>query len=190
MISYLVGTPILEKDFVTILVNGVGYGVRLTQKTTAEVMQLPKVELFIYTHVKEEALELFGFSTRSDRDLFLLLISVSGVGPKTALNILNCGGTQIIHAVQQADVAFFSSVPRVGKKVAQKIIIDLRTKLGALKELNLAPMSVQYQEAVLALQSLGFDETLITTALEKIDVENLPIATVITLAVKDLGKQR
>jgi Holliday junction DNA helicase RuvA len=190
MISYLVGKPILEKDFVTVLVNGVGYGIRLTQKSMAEVLQLSEAEFFIYTHVKEDALELFGFVTREDRELFLLLISVSGVGPKTALSILNCGGTQIIQAVQQADVKFFASVPRVGKKVAQKIIIDLRTKLGALKELHLAPMSVQYQEVVVALQSLGFDETVIIPILEKIDIESLPIETTITLAMKELGKQR
>src|SRR5258708_6252327 len=106
MISYLIGQPILEKDFVTILVNGVGYSVRVTAKTLSELfapvgelqdLVPPKpVELFIYTHVKEEALELFGFQTRSDRELFLLLIDVSGVGPKTALNILNCGTARII----------------------------------------------------------------------------------------------
>jgi holliday junction DNA helicase RuvA len=190
MISYLVGQPILEKDFVTILVQGVGYGVRVTTKTMAEIVQLSQVELYIYTHVKEEALELFGFQNKSDRELFLLLIDVSGVGPKTALNILNYGSGQIIQAVQQADVGLFASVPRVGKKLAQKIIIDLRTKLGSLKELNLAPTSVQYQEVVLALQSLGFEERSINTVLEQVDVENLPIGEAVKMAVKELGKHR
>lgn len=190
MISYLIGQPIIEKDSVTILVHGVGYGVKVTASTLAEVAQKPEVSLYIYTHVKEEALELFGFINKSDRELFLLLIGVSGVGPKTALHILNCGSAQIVQAVQQADVGLFSSVPRVGKKLAQKIIIDLRSKLGALKELDLTPASAQYQEVVLALQSLGFEERMIAPVLEKIDVENMPIAAAIKAAVKALGAQR
>jgi Holliday junction DNA helicase RuvA len=190
MISYLVGQPIQEKDFLTILVNGVGYGVRVTQKTMADVAHQPQAELYIYTHVKEEALELYGFPNRSDRELFLLLIDVSGVGPKTALNILNFGADQIVNAVQQANVSLFSGIPRIGKKLAQKIIIDLRTKLGAMKELNLAPRSVQYQEVTLALQTLGFAESSITAVLDTLDVENEPIASVMKTAVKELGKQR
>lgn len=190
MISYLIGQPIIEKNFVTILVHGVGYGVKVTQKTLGELAQLSEVELYIYTHVKEDALELFGFMTKGDRELFLLLIDVSGVGPKTALNILNYGDKQIIQAVQQADVGLFSSIPRVGKKLAQKIIIDLRSKLGALKELDLAPTSIQYQEVVLALQSLGFEDRAITLALEEVEVESLETGAAVKAAIQALSKQR
>lgn len=189
MISYLVGQPICEKDFVTILVNGVGYGVRVTEKTRSELAQKQSAELFIYTHVKEEALELYGFPNREERELFLLLISVSGVGPKTGLHILGCGSPAIIHAVQQADVGLFSSVPRVGKKLAQKIIIELRSKLGAIKELNLLPTSLKYADVVEALQSLGFTDQSISLALEKIDVEKMTLTEAVKAGVKSLGQQ-
>src|SRR5258708_6371808 len=150
MISYLMGKPVFEKDFVTILVGGVGYAVRVTDDCRQSLQGREEAELFIYTHVREEALELYGFAQRSERDLFLLLLGVSGVGPKTALGILHFQPNQIITAVQNAEVSLFTSVPRVGKKLAQKIIIDLRSKLGALKELDLGPLSGERQEVVLA----------------------------------------
>jgi Holliday junction DNA helicase RuvA len=193
MISYLIGTPILERDALTMLVGGVGYGVRVHQKCQKLAALAAKTnqqfELFIYTHVREDVLELFGFSTRQERELFLLLIDVSGVGPKTALLILQTGSAQVVEAVQQADASFFAAVPRVGKKLAQKIIIDLRTKLGALKELDLGPVSPQHQEVALALQTLGFSEREIHQALENIQIENLTVSEAITMTIKEIGKK-
>lgn len=189
MISYLIGQPILEKEYTTILVGGVGYAVRMPEDFRRSLIDKTEVEAFIYTHVREESLDLYGFAQRSDRDLFLLLISVSGVGPKTALQILNLGSSAIIQAVQNADTNVFSSVPRVGKKMAQKIIIDLRSKLGALKELDIGPISPHREEVTLALQSLGFDERSIYQAFQVVDVENATTSEAITLMIKQLGKQ-
>ncbi len=184
MISYLIGQPIPEKDFLTVLCGQVGYAVHVNIQTLAQIGKSTEVRLHIYTHVKEDAIELYGFLTPSDRELFLLLISVSGVGPKTGLNILNSGASQIIEAVQQANTSFFSATPRVGKKMAQKIIIDLRTKLGALKELDLSPLSPQQQEVTLALQTLGFDEFAISEALKQIKVDQLTTGEAIKQAIK------
>ncbi len=189
MISYLIGKPLLEKDSVTILTHGVGYGVRATAKTLSSLLELSEVELYIYTHVKEEALELYGFREKSERELFLLLLSVSGIGPKTALGILNFPTSQIIEAVQQADTALFTSVPRVGKKLAQKIIIDLRTQLGALKELDLTPLTPDRQAVFEALQSLGFADSSIHQVMNQVPVEKLTISEAITLAIRELGKK-
>jgi Holliday junction DNA helicase RuvA len=189
MISYLTGKPIVERDSLTILVGGVGYGVHVTEKVRAAAALKTELELFIYTHVREEALDLYGFESRTERDLFLLLISVSGIGPKTALGILQYPSEQISQAVQEANVGFFAAVPRVGKKMAQKIIIELRSKLGALKELDLGPVSPKKQEIILALQSLGFDENAIYSVLQDIDTENLETSIAITQAIQKMGKK-
>ncbi len=189
MISLLIGQPIIEKDFLTVLCGQVGYAVKVTTAVMAEAARVPEVKLHIYTHVKEEALELYGFSTTSDREMFLLLISVSGVGPKTAMHILDSGSSQIVEAVQQANVSFFSATPRVGKKLAQKIIIDLRTKLGSMKELDLAPLSPQRQEVTLALQTLGFDEQAIVEAVKQIEVEELTSGEAVKQAIKMITKK-
>jgi Holliday junction DNA helicase RuvA len=189
MISYLIGKPILEKDSVTILCHGVGYGVRVSERLRAKLFSQIEAEIFIHTHVREEALDLYGFENHAERDLFLLLLSVSGVGPKTALALLNYDPSQIIDAVQQANTTFFSAVPRVGKKLAQKIIIELRSKLGALKELEIGPLSPKLQEVTLALQSLGFDESSIHDALQSLNLEELQVGEAVKQALRHLTQK-
>ncbi len=190
MISYLTGQCMLEKDGIVILTGGVGYGVRISDTFKQQIHDHDSIETYIYTHVREDALELYGFRDRQEREVFLLLLGVSGVGPKTALAILSFSTRQIIDAVQNADISLFSSVPRVGKKLAQKIIIDLRTKLGALKELDLGPISPQRQEVMLALQGLGFAEHDIYQILQTIDVEKIGLSEAVKIALRTLGKQK
>jgi holliday junction DNA helicase RuvA len=119
--------------------------------------------------------------------LFQLVLTVSGVGPKTALAIVNGGVEKLISAVQEANLSFFTAVPRVGKKLAQKIIIELKSKLGGLKELNLATLSPKRQDVYDALLGLGFDDQSINFALEKIDIESLDLAVAIKQALKIAG---
>lgn len=189
MISYLSGKLVIEKDYITVVVGGVGYAVRVTDICRHNLVDNTETELYIYTHVREDALELYGFTQKNERELFLLLLGVSGVGPKTALGILNFKPNQIVDAVQNADIALFTSVARVGKKLAQKIIIDLRSKLGALKELDLGPLSPQRQEVVLALTGLGFAENSVYQVLQNIDVEELGLSTSVKKALQILGKK-
>jgi Holliday junction DNA helicase RuvA len=158
MIGFLSGEIGVIQDKILVKTGGVGYEVAVGTNTLAILAQVPTGELFIHTHVKEEALELYGFRTLEERSLFRLLLSVSGVGPKTALAIANTGADSLRSAVQTADVGFFTTVPRVGKKLAQKIIIELKSKLGSLTELQLdTPVGVD-QDAAAALTALGFDE--------------------------------
>lgn len=188
MISYLIGQPIVEKDSITLLVNGVGYGVHVSSSLLSKADNLTELELFIYTHVKEDRLDLYGFENRQQKDLFLLLISVSGVGPSTALQITDQNPTAIIDAVQQANTAFFSAVPRVGKKLAQKIIIELSSKLGQLKSLDLGPESSNRIAVREALISLGFDENSVEQVLQQLELEDQPVEVSIKQGLKLLAK--
>lgn len=172
------------------MTGGVGYGVKATNQVLSQAANTKEISLHIYTHVKEDALELYGFSTLNDKELFKLLISVSGVGPTTALAILNKGSGQIVTAIQNADVAFFTSVKRVGKKAGQKIIIDLKSKLGGIKDVDLTPLSQLQSDILEALLSMGFDETHISQTLKTIDITDLPLEKAIQMTIKELGKHK
>ena len=174
MIGFLSGTPLIIQDKILVKTGGVGYEVAVGVNTMTQIGLTSTVELFIHTHVKEDAFELYGFLTLDERKLFRLLLSVSGVGPKTALAIANTGSDAIRVAVQQADVAFFTAVPRVGKKLAQKIIIELKSKLGSLTELQLnSPVGIE-QDALAALTSLGFDEQIVLRQLQSLPPTDEP----------------
>ncbi|NCO12369.1 MAG: Holliday junction DNA helicase RuvA [Candidatus Pacebacteria bacterium CG1_02_43_31] len=190
MISYLIGKPIIYLDELIILVGGVGYGVKATNQTLTDSSGKEEIALHIYTHVKEDALVLFGFNSINDKELFKLLISVSGVGPATAMSILNKGSQQIITAIQNADVSFFTSVKRVGKKAGQKIIIDLKTKLGGLKDLDLTPLNQMQSDILEALMSLGFGEEQIHQVIKGLDLKDMPLEKAVQMAIKELGKNK
>ena len=130
MLGYLQGefTP-LNQTQALIKANQVGY---LVTVSTTILAQKPS-ELYLYTHVKEDKLDLYGFTSWDERSVFELLLSVSGVGPSTAYHIVSAGHTQLVEAVQQAQISFFTAIPRVGKKMAQKIIIELSGKLANSK---------------------------------------------------------
>lgn len=186
MIGSLRGTPKLLGQQFIIDVNGVGYAVNVGTSALSQLLHQPTVELCIHTHVREDEITLYGFLSPSDKVLFEHLLSVSGIGPKSALHIADRGVESITNAVQQADVGFFTQIPRVGKKLAQKIIIDLRSKLGALKELDLKPESQQYSDVVAALENLGYGEDEIYRALQNIDLESVELGAAIKLAIKQL----
>lgn len=188
MISYLKGQAVRAPKGLIVICHGVGYGVQIPERVHEKVDADGQIELFIHTHVREDALELFGFGSRDDQSVFELLIDVSGVGPRTALQILNFPPNDIVNAVQQADIGFFSQVPRVGKKLAQKIIIELRSKLGSLKELDLQPLSPLHQEVKDALLQLGFAERDIDKVLPDVDVENITTAAAIKAALPKLSR--
>jgi len=189
MISYLIGKPVLVNQQLLVLTGGVGYGVFVTNSTLSAIQNQEQIELHIYDHIREDRFDLYGFLTPSEKELFLLLLSVSGVGPNTALHIMEHKPIDVIEAVQQANPAFFASVPRVGKKVAQKIIIELSSKLGQLKVLDLGPESSQKQEVRLALSNLGFDENSIELSLQQIEVESIPVEQAIKQALKFFARK-
>ncbi|MBW7943814.1 Holliday junction branch migration protein RuvA [Patescibacteria group bacterium] len=188
MISYLKGQAVRQPQGLIVICHGVGYGVQIPERVYEHVDSDGQIELFVHTHVREDALELFGFANKEEQSVFELLLDVSGVGPKTALQILNFSPSEIVTAVQQADIGFFSQVPRVGKKLAQKIIIELRSKLGSLKDLDLQPLSQQHQEVKEALLQLGFAERDIDKVLPQLDIENQTTAAAIKAALPQLTR--
>src|SRR3989344_9038291 len=116
-----------NSDSLTILVGGVGYLVAVTPSTLAKISLEETLELNIYTHVREDALDLYGFTNAEELKMFKSLIGVSGIGPKTALLVIDRGVEQVKLAIIKADENFFTLVPRLGKKNAQKIIIELKS---------------------------------------------------------------
>lgn len=185
MIGYLSGIAKINDEKLIILANGVGYLVIVSPQQLNKISNDQEISLFIYTHVKEDLLELYGFETSDEKKIFLMLLSVSGVGAKTALSMLSGGASPVIEAIRHADLGFFKSVPRVGKKLAQKIIIELKNKVGSNTELNLEGLSSKKQEVLEALMSLGFAEEKIETALSELD-ESLESEELLKAAMKKL----
>lgn len=187
MIAFLSGKPIYDGNKLIILVNGVGYEVYVGQKLLSQGPQTEVLNLYIHTHVREDALELFGFANAQDRNLFLLLLGVSGIGPKTALLIADQGADAITNAVQQATVTFFTKIPRVGKKMGQKIIIDLKSKLGSLKELKISGLSEHEQMIAEAVVALGFDEQRVAELMDGGSFAEMPAEEAIKKLLKELS---
>src|SRR3989344_6793479 len=108
-------------DRMILMVNGIGYVVYPPNELLSTIKLGETLEVYIHTHVREDSLQLFGFATSRELELFELLLGVSGIGPKTALAIVNRGADQVYQALSGADVTFFTTIPRLGTKNAQKI---------------------------------------------------------------------
>lgn len=191
MISYLEGTVKYKgTNYLTILTNGVGYKVSLPSDLLSKFKLNDPISTYIYTHVKDDAIDLYGFTSPPEIAFFELLISVSGIGPKTALAIFSHGKLpKIKEAIVKGDVEFFTSVPRLGRKNAQKIIIELRSKLGSLEDLDLTEESSESKEIVDALKTFGFERGEAKDALKFIkDVEG-STSDKIRQALKYLGRK-
>ena len=163
MIGFIKGTLISAKPTqILVDVNGVGYLCNISINTFEKISNQKSVSLFIHTHVKEDSISLFGFFTESEKLMFELLISVSGVGPKIALSILS--GIQIDdlkNAILWADSSRISAVPGIGRKTAERLILELKNKVNQVNEEdgNKLPFSMK-NEAVMALSTLGYNNKL------------------------------
>lgn len=167
MIGRLTGTiSQSHRNPVVMDVGGVGYLVHVPEKL-ANSVETGTHTLYIHTHVREESLDLYGFSDENELALFQLLLTVSGIGPKTALLVVDRGVMATQKAVRAGDVDFFTTIPRLGRKNAQKIIIDLKNKLGSSHELNLNSAS-ETKQIIEALVSMGYHRKNIIDALTKI----------------------
>lgn len=191
MIAALRGKILIKDTQYCILdVAGVGYKVYLSSAVLSKIAKDQTVQLFTYNHVREDMLDLYGFMEFAELKLFELLIGVSGIGPKTVLNIFAIGSKDdIVNAIMRADDSFFTGVPRLGKKNAQKIIIELKGKLGSTAELELSEDGGDNQDVILALQSFGFSRAEAQEAVRSLDQKaELTAEEKVKLALKYLGK--
>ena len=193
MIGFLSGEVVARNDpYIVLNVNGVGYKVLAPKSVLAKATLNGKLKLFIYTHVREDAISLFGFLDSLDLKLFENLISVSGIGPKTAMNIFSIGNREeVAQAIITGDVEFFVGVPRLGKKNAQKIIIELKSKFGSIEDLDLSKFdNKENSEVVSALKTFGFSSKEALGAVKSIKGEGKTTEEKIRLALKELGDRK
>lgn len=177
-ISYKTNTSII------LSVGGVGYKILLPLPLFQKALLGEEKTYFTYTYVREDALELFGFSEGEDLVLFERLLSVSGIGPKTALNVFSVGErNDILGAIEKGDTSFFKSVPRLGAKNAQKIILELKGKID-LSEGNEG--KTEDTEVIDALIGFGFKKAEIIQALSQ--VESGSVEERMKKALKLLGR--
>ena len=189
MIGFISG-KLLEIDLNTIIVDvaGVGYLIFPSASVLGKNLTIgDKINLPIYTHVREDQITLFGFSSKPELNLFKQLLSVSGIGPKSAIAILAAGTpVEIKSAISNADVDFFQSVSGIGKKSAQRIIVDLKSKIGDIKELDLSSSATAgHKDLLAALKSMGVTAEEVKDMIKTIDI-NLPLADQIRLALKQI----
>lgn len=191
MIGLIEGTIRLKKkDAIVVLAQGVGYIIFVSQKLLAQVTLQQSVTLYIHTHVKEDELSLYGFSTEEELTLFELLISISGIGPKTALIVVGNGVQLVRQAVVKADVSFFKTIPRLGTKNAQKIIIELKNKFEDGATLDMSAVGGETQDVLEALIATGFSRQEALAAVRQLPPKVQKIEEKIRLALKYLGEKR
>ncbi|MDD6678830.1 MAG: Holliday junction branch migration protein RuvA [Firmicutes bacterium] len=179
MLYYVSGkVALLEPGIAVIDCGGVGYECHITAYTAAQLKLNQNARLFVTESIREDAYDLFGFSSREEQRCFNLLTSVNGVGPKAAISILSAGGPQnFTLAVMTGDEKMLTAAQGVGKKLAQRIILELKDKLGGTAELDFSGVTVSAAPApsgalslaTAALQELGYSSGEISTALKGVD---------------------
>jgi Holliday junction DNA helicase RuvA len=180
MIAFLSG-KLLEKQANSVIVDvgGVGYEVTIPLSTFYELGEPgTDVELRIYTHVREDAIQLFGFKTTRERDLYLKLISVQGIGAKSGVTMLSgMSSDEIVAAIRSNDIGRLTAIPGVGRKTAERLVIELRDKMSELAAAAGAassfsaeelPSDVVFDDALSALVNLGYQKAAAERALKKV----------------------
>jgi Holliday junction DNA helicase RuvA len=201
MIAHLTGT-LLNKNPQSVIVDidGVGYQLLIPLSTFYQLPEeMEKVSLHVYTYVREDTLQLFGFQAKMEKELFLLLLSVSGIGPKVALNILSgMEFEDLIDAIVRDDSERIATIPGVGKKTSQRITLELKEKASALASgigLELrdkVPIRDKgiYEDALSALTNLGYPTKAAKNALGSVlDKSNeVNLETLLKEALRNLAK--
>ena len=199
MFYYLNGVVAeMEANLAVIDCGGVGYACATTNYTLSQLKKGERAKLYTYMNVREDAVELFGFATQSELHSFKLLLGVSGVGPKAALSILSAiTPANLAMAVVMGDEKALTAAPGIGKKIAQRIILELKDKLakeqpsfsgdtGAI--LPVAVPDDKVREAGAALAVLGYSASEVAAALKGIDMDALPLEEIIRQALKRMVK--
>ncbi len=190
MIAQLEGTIAgIRGNSVIVAVNGIGYQVFVSAYTFGKLAGSERVLLHIHTHVREDQLSLYGFLNEEELRMFELLISISGVGPKVALSILSIADVKTIRsAIVNKDPTILTRVSGVGKKTAERVIVELQNKVEALGVEDQAT-ALAGQDAIEALVSLGYSVTEAREALKLVSSDVTDVSARIRQALKNLGKK-
>ena len=201
MFYYVSGTVAHMEPYLAVIdCGGVGYACRTTTYTLSSLKKGEKGKLYTYLNVREDAMELYGFATQEELNLFEQLISVSGVGPKAALSILSASTpANLALSIITGDEKALTCAPGIGKKIAQRVILELKDKLAKGQTLAMDGESYcgtgvtvipenKASEAAAALAVLGYSQGEINLALKGIDVEALTLEEIIKQALKKMVK--
>ena len=203
MIAFLTG-KLLEKSANSVIVDvgGVGYEVAIPLSTFYEIGEVGEiVELRVYTNVREDAIQLFGFKTQREKELYLKLISVQGVGAKSGITMLSgMSADEIVSALRTENLAKLTSIPGVGRKTAERLVIELRDKVGELSSGVSAETSMAaaagigseavYDDALSALVNLGYQKNAAERALQQIRQDGIEpnVQKLLRAALQKLAK--
>jgi holliday junction DNA helicase RuvA len=193
MIAYLKGKIInkTEKGLI-LLVDNIGYEIFVPEKILLKIKKEQEVQFYIYHKQKEDAQELYGFKDLVGRDFFMQLISVSGVGPKSALNVMSITSVQDLkEAIVSGDADIFKKVSGIGTKTAERIVVELKNKFGALKKNTFTNEIGEIDsnlEVFEALNALGFSDDLIRPVYNQIPRDLKNVSDKIKFALKLLKK--
>ena len=197
MFAYIKGSlEVKTRGYIVIDVNGIGYKIFMSETAIAELGEIGQVvKVHTYLKVKEDEMSLYGFNTNEELRMFELLLSVSGIGAKSAINILsNITPSSFALAVITNDVAKIKALPGIGPKGAQRIILELKDKLNKEQDIEEVEKKAEkvidtqkYNEAISALQVLGYSKKEIEKALQGVN-EELTVEEIIKLGLKNLAR--
>lgn len=190
MFSYILGNVIeIGIDRIVLECNGIGYDIVVAHPDGFPKNQQIKVN--VYMHVKEDDISLYGFENKEEKSIFLRLISVNGIGPRTAINMMSRTTTEsLIQAIETSNTTYLKKLPGIGPKAAQQIILDLKGKLvfeNYDNNINTLDNN-SFEDAKDGLKSLGFKVSEIDNAFAKITNKNLSSEEVLKLALKLLKR--
>ena len=199
MYSYIKGELVeIAEDLIVVEANNIGYNIHVPGQVLSYLPERgSEVKIYTYLYIREDAMMLYGFLTRDDLNVFKMLLGVSGIGPKGALAILSvCTPQGLAMAVITGDEKALIAAPGVGKKIAQRIILELKDKLA--KEQQESGMPVvsgivageknKAAEAAAALAVLGYTQQDIAVAMKGIDAETLPLEEIVRQSLKKMVK--
>ena len=198
MLAYIKGTlEIKSNNYVVIDVGGLGYKVYMSETSINALPEVgTKVKVHTHYQVREDDISIFGFNTNEELRMFTLLISVSGVGAKSAINMLsNISPSEFALAIINNDTSKLVKIPGIGAKTAARIVLELKDKLNKEETINSESTTIkekvkeaeQLQEAIAALQVLGYQRKEIEKAFEKINTEGLAVEDLIRKGLATLG---
>ncbi|OGI25031.1 MAG: Holliday junction DNA helicase RuvA [Candidatus Moranbacteria bacterium RBG_13_45_13] len=189
MIAKLTGKIAYLRDkYVVVDVNGVGYKVHVSEFTFGKIAGKEEIELYTHTYVREDSLDLYGFLTREELEMFELLISISGIGPKAGIGILSIAEPKTIRAaVISGDSSILTRVSGVGKKTAERVILELKNRIIELPGEDQGAARAD-SEAIEALTSLGYTAGQAREALKTVSKDVKGVSDRVRMALKSLGK--